>query len=60
MTKAKSKLKAMNRGAPPARTTEENEPLIETEENLAYIQVCPEHPLFTRPYRPPRPRRPAD
>ena len=50
----------MNRGAPPARTTEENEPLIETEENLGHIQVCPEHPLFTRPYRPPRPRRPAD
>jgi len=53
----------MNRGAPPARTTEENEPLIETEENLAYIQVCPEHPPSTRPYRPyrpPRPRRPAD
>ena len=60
MTKAKSKLKAMNRGAPSARTTEENEPLIETEENLAYIQVCPEHPLSTRPYRPPRPHRPAD
>ena len=50
----------MNRGAPPARTTEENEPLIETEENLANIQVCPEHPLSTRPYRPPCPRRPAD
>ena len=45
----------MNRGAPSARTTEENEPLIETEENLAYIQVCPEHPLFHPPLPAPAP-----